>query len=220
MIVGRAAFLQRAREACDRHGTLLIADEVLTGFGRTGRLFACEHAGLRPDLLCLSKALTGGFLPLAATLATEEVYAAFLSQDRSRALLHGHSYTANPLACAVALESLAVLEEERGLERVRAIEAIHRLRLPAVARIPGVGETRCIGLAAAVELDRPAAAMGGSGYFDAIGPRLHREFLARGILLRPLGNVVYMLPPLCITDAEVHGVYDAMEEVIGGVVSY
>ena len=208
MVVGDAGYLRAARAACDRHGVLLIADEVLTGFGRTGKLFACEHGPIVPDILCLSKALTGGCLPLAATLVGEEVYGAFLGPDRSRALLHGHSYTANPLACAVALESLRVLEEERGVERARALEGLHRSRLERIRGLPGVVDTRAIGMAAAVEL-------GGAGYLDAIGPRLHAEFLARDILLRPLGNVLYVLPPLSITDAEAHRVFDAIEEVLG-----
>jgi adenosylmethionine---8-amino-7-oxononanoate aminotransferase len=212
MVVGSAEYLREARTICDRHGVLLIADEVLTGFGRTGTMFACEHGPISPDILCLSKALTGGCLPLAATLVREEVYGAFLGPDRSRALLHGHSYTANPLACAVALESLRVLEEERGLERARALEKLYRSRLEKVRTLPGVIDTRAIGMAVAVEL-------GGAGYLDAVGPRLQAEFLARDILLRPLGNVLYVLPPLSITDAEVHRIFDAIEEVLPAVLA-
>jgi adenosylmethionine-8-amino-7-oxononanoate aminotransferase len=214
MIVCPREFLVEVHAACKRRGVLLIADEVLTGFGRTGEMFACGHGPVRPDILCLSKALTGGVLPLAATLATEEVYEAFLSPDRSRALLHGHSYTANPIACAAALASLDVLEEGRGVERAREIEAIHRERLARLRRRPRVVDTRSIGLVAAAEL---APSAGAGGYFDDVGPRLAREFLARGVLLRPLGNVVYALPPLSVTDAEVHRIHDAIEEVLGKV---
>jgi len=213
MILGPPEFLLRAREACNRHGVLLIADEVLTGFGRTGKMFACEHGPISPDILCLSKALTGGYLPLAATLATEEVYSGFLGDDRSRAFLHGHSYTANPLACAVALETLAVLEEERGIERAGALEAIYRERLRDLQSFPFVADPRAAGMVAALDLEPGHG--GSGGYLDEIGPRLYDEFLRRDILLRPLGNVLYVLPPLSITDAEVHRIFDAIEEVLG-----
>jgi adenosylmethionine-8-amino-7-oxononanoate aminotransferase len=214
MIVGPGEFLRKVRSACDRHDVLLIADEVLTGFGRTGRLFACEHGPIAPDIMCLSKALTGGYLPLAATLATEAIYESFLASERSRAFLHGHSYTANPLACAVALESLAVLEEERGLERAQALERLYRARLPGLAQEGIVGDTRAIGMVAAIELVRDRATKASGGYLDDLGPRLQREFLARDLLLRPLGNVLYVLPPLCVTDEEVHRVFDRIEEVL------
>ena len=210
MVVCTREYLLAVREACDRRGVLFIADEVLTGFGRTGKMMACEHGPVKPDILCLSKALTGGTLPLAATLCTEEIYRSFLSKEPGKALLHGHSYTANPIACAAALESLAILEEGRGVERARAIEAIHKSRLDRLRRLPGVVDVRTIGVMAAVELE-PA---GAGGYFDERGPRLQKEFLDRGILLRPLGNVVYTLPPLSITDAEVHRIHDAIAEVL------
>ncbi len=210
MVVFPPPVLRAARAACDRAGALLIADEVLTGFGRTGKLFACEHGPIAPDILCLSKALTGGVMPLGATLATEEIFAAFLSPDRARAFLHGHSYTANPLGCAVALENLAVLDDERGIERARKLETLYRDRLDRLRGRRAVRETRAIGMVAALEI-KPET---GGGYLDTLGPRLQAEFLARDILLRPLGNVVYVLPPLCITDAEVHRVFDAIEEVL------
>lgn len=209
MIVWPASYLRGLREICDEHETLLIADEVLTGFGRTGRLFACEHGPIAPDLLCISKALTGGYLPLGATLATPEVYSAFLGEDRSSAFLHGHSYTANPIACRVALESLALFEESLALERIAEIEQRFRVRLERLKGRPGVADVRGIGAVAAVEL-----ATSEGGYHDAVGPTLAREFLARGILLRPLGNVIYVLPPYVITDAEVDLIFDAIEEVV------
>jgi adenosylmethionine-8-amino-7-oxononanoate aminotransferase len=217
MIVAPREFLCRARESCDRHRVLLIADEVLTGFGRTGKMFACEHGPVAPDLLCLSKALTGGYLPLGATLCREEIYQAFLSPERSRAFLHGHSYTANPLACAVALESLAVLEEERGIERAVAVERIYRERLERLRGLSSVGDVRAIGMVAAVELVRDRGTRAAGGYLDEIGPRLARQFLERNILLRPLGNILYLLPPLSTTDSEIHGLFDAIEEVLAGL---
>ncbi len=154
------------RELTRRHGVPLIADEVLTGFGRTGRLFACEHGPVAPDLLCLSKALTGGYLPLAATLASDEIYGAFLSTDRSRTFFHGHSFTGNALACAVALESLALFEEEDRLGRIARLERLFAGRLAALASHPAVAAVRSLGAMAALEL-APASA---GGYLDDARP--------------------------------------------------
>jgi adenosylmethionine-8-amino-7-oxononanoate aminotransferase len=198
------------REETARRGIPLIADEVLTGFGRTGKLFACEHGPIVPDILCLSKALTAGYLPFAATLASDEVYRSFLSEDRTRTLFHGHSYTGNALACAVALESLALFEEENRLGRVAELEQLFAGRLERLRDHPAVAEVRGIGAMAAVEL-RPERE---GGYLDDLGPRLYAEALARGVLLRPLGNILYVLPPLVITDEEAHRVFDVIEELV------
>lgn len=210
MILWPTEFLARVRQICDRHHALLIADEVFTGFGRTAKLFACEHSEIAPDILCLSKALTGGVLPLAATLATREIYETFLSDDRSKTFFHGHSFTANPIACAAALESTAILEET-GLSRAGEIEAIHSGRLEGIQSHGRVVEARGLGLIARIELSPQS---GAGGYLDQLGPHLSRRFLARDILLRPLGNVLYLVPPLAITDAELHRIYDAIEEEI------
>jgi adenosylmethionine-8-amino-7-oxononanoate aminotransferase len=218
MIVQPPQFLREIRDETARRGIPLIADEVLTGFGRTGRLFACEHGPIAPDLLCLSKALTGGYLPLSATLATDEIYSAFLSEDRGKTLFHGHSFTGNALACAVALESLAVLEEEGGLARVAALETLFAERLGRLVAHPRVRAVRGIGGMAAVELapaersDRPGRAEG--GYLDRQGPDLGARALERGVLLRPLGNVLYALPPYVVTDAEAHRIFEVIEELL------
>jgi adenosylmethionine-8-amino-7-oxononanoate aminotransferase len=209
MIVWPAEYLAGVRRLCDRYGALLIADEVLTGFGRTGRMFACEHAGVTPDLICLSKALTGGFLPLGVTAATERIYAAFLDDDRTRTFFHGHSYTANPLACAVALASLDVFEKDRSLERVQAIERQLTRRMGAFRGQPFVGDVRVIGGVGALELQ------GDGGYLADIGPRLYAAFLERGLLLRPLGNILYFMPPYVITEAEVDWAIDQIAAVLG-----
>jgi adenosylmethionine-8-amino-7-oxononanoate aminotransferase len=213
MIMWPAELLARIREACYRHGVLLIADEVLTGFGRTGRLFACEHAAVSPDICCLSKALTGGYLPLAATAATNAVYDAFLSDDRSRTFFHGHSFTANPLACAVALASLDLIEESRALERVGRLERLLRDGLSPLASLPTVLDVRVLGGVGVVELASDG------GYLDSLGPRLYAAFLERGILLRPLGNIVYFMPPYVITDAEVDWVIQCIGDVVKGLPS-
>ena len=211
MLVQPAAFLREVREETAKRGIPLIADEVLTGFGRTGKLFACEHGPIAPDLLCLSKALTAGYLPFAATLASDEIYKSFLSDDRTRTLFHGHSYTGNALACALGLESLALFEEENRLGRVGELERLFAERLERLREHPAVAEVRGIGSMAAVEL-RPASA---GGYLDSLGPRLAAGALERGVLLRPLGTILYLLPPLVITDGEAHGVFDVMEEILG-----
>jgi adenosylmethionine-8-amino-7-oxononanoate aminotransferase len=211
MIVWPVEFLARLRRATRDRGILLIADEVLTGFGRTGRMFACEHAQVTPDILCLSKGITGGYLPLAATLCTDEVYDAFLSGDRNRTFFHGHSYTANALACAVALESLAIFDDEKRLERVVELERLFKGRLEKLRGLRSVADVRGIGAVAAIETVSTTA----GGYLDRVGEGLRDEFLRREILLRPLGNVVYFMPPYVITDEEVHRVFDAIEEVVG-----
>ena len=214
MLLQTPAFLREVRDLTRARGVPLIADEVLTGFGRTGRFFACEHGPIEPDLLCVSKALTGGYLPLAATLASDEIYRSFLSTDRSRALFHGHSYTANALACAVALESLALFEEEDRLGRIARLERLYADRLARLAGHPAVGAVRHLGSMAALEVRPTPSAGAAGGYLDDIGPRLAGRFLERGLLLRPLGNILYLLPPYVIADAEVGAVFDAVEAVL------
>ena len=210
MIMWPAESLARVREACYRHGVLLIADEVLTGFGRTGRLFACEHAAVTPDIMCLSKALTAGYLPLAVTAATNAVYDAFLSDDRTKTFFHGHSFTANPLACAVALASLDLLEENRVLDRVARLERQLRVGLAPLKDLSKVADVRVLGGVGVVELGSDG------GYLDSVGPLLYDAFLKRGVLLRPLGNVVYFMPPYVITDDEVERVIECIREVVTG----
>src|ERR1700693_2558415 len=207
MIVHPEEFLAGVRRLTTAHDVLLIADEVLTGFGRTGRMFACERAAVAPDLMCVAKGLTGGFLPLAATFATDRVHGAFTGGDRARAFFHGHSYTANPIACAAANASLQIFEKEPVFERIAAIEKVHQERLPAFAAHPGVADVRHIGTVAAIELNVPDA-----GYLSSLRPRLYQYFLSRGVLLRPLGNVVYILPPYVITPDQLNFVYDVIQD--------
>jgi adenosylmethionine-8-amino-7-oxononanoate aminotransferase len=220
MIVWPREFLAGVRRLCDAHGTLLIADEVLTGFGRTGRLFACEHANVTPDIICLSKAVTGGYMPLGVTGATEQVYEAFLSADRTRTFFHGHSFTGNPLACAVALASLDLVEETRAVEKVQRLEGWLRRGLEPLIQHRSVGDVRVIGGVGIVELVTDKRTKSAGGYLDDVGPALTRAFLERGLLLRPLGNVVYAMPPYVITEAETDWMTlqmrEAVEEVVGG----
>ncbi|MBV9917304.1 MAG: adenosylmethionine--8-amino-7-oxononanoate transaminase [Solirubrobacterales bacterium] len=190
-------YLRRVRELCDAHGVLLICDEVATGFGRTGRMFACQHEQVVPDLLCVGKGLTGGYLPLAATLATERVYEGFLGRaEEHRTFFHGHTYTGNPLACAAAVATLETFEGERTLERLAPkIELLARLLGHHVAPLPGVAEVRQRGFMVGIELhERPVGERAG-----------HRVTLAarrRGAIIRPLGDVIVLMPPLSISEAD------------------
>jgi adenosylmethionine---8-amino-7-oxononanoate aminotransferase len=214
MIVWPAQFLLGVRELCDEFGTLMIADEVLTGFGRTGKMFACEHAQVSPDIICLSKALTAGYLPLAVTAATEKIYDAFLSDDRSKTFFHGHSYTANPIACAVAVASLDLFTEYEILSRVLSLEAQMSARLESLRKSPHVGDIRVLGGVAAIELVQDKDSKTAGGYLDVAGAKLANEFIKRGLLLRPLGNIIYFMPPYVITEQETDWALDQIVEVL------
>ncbi len=207
MIVHPVEFLQKVRRLCTEYEVLLIADEVLTGFGRCGKMFACELAGIVPDMMCLSKGLTGGVLPMGATLCTDQIHGVFRSEDRSRTFYHGHSYTGNPIAAAAGAASLRIFEREPVFERIEAISCIHEKRLAAIKKHAPVGDVRAIGTMAAIELRADDA-----GYFSKLRPQLYRFFLDSGVLLRPLGNVVYVLPPYVISAADLHFVHDVIAE--------
>lgn len=209
MIVHPVEFLQKVRALCSKHDVLLIADEVLTGFGRTGKMFACDLAGVAPDLMCLSKGITGGFLPMGATLCSDRVAAAFHSENRMHTFYHGHSYTGNALACAAANASLRIFDDEPVFERIGAIARIHAERLAQLKTYAVVGDTRQIGTIGAIELRTDDA-----GYLSAMRPKLYGFFLERGVLLRPLGNVVYVLPPYVISPEELHRVWDVIVEAV------
>jgi adenosylmethionine-8-amino-7-oxononanoate aminotransferase len=213
MIVYSVDRLRQFRELCAAHEVLFIADEVFTGFGRTGRMFACDHAGIVPDMMCLSKGLTGGFLPLAATICRSEVYDAFFDEDRSRAFFHGHSYCGNPLGCAAALASLKIFKTEPVFERIGAIESIHRERLAGFRNHPAVTDVRMLGTIAAIELRA-----GDPGYLSSIRSQLYPYFLARGVLLRPLGNVIYTVPPYVISAEDLNYVYDVIDKSLGRLI--
>lgn len=214
MIIHPAAYLRGVRELCDRYGVLLIADEVLTGFGRTGKMFACEHGPISPDIICLSKGLTAGYLPMAVTAATEEVYNAFLSNDRRKTFFHGHSYTANPLGCAVGIASLEIFEREKTLVRIQELQTTIRERLTSLATLPHVGEVRTIGCVGVIELVQDRTSKSAGGYLDQVGPGLAAEFMRRGLLLRPLGNTLYLMPPYAIGFDDLNWVLSQIEEVL------
>ncbi len=213
MLIWPPSSLTRMRKICDRYGILLVLDEVFTGFGRTGSLFAYEQGDIVPDIICLSKAITGGMLPLAATVTHEEIYSSFLSDDRGKTFFHGHSYTANPIACNVGVESLKLLLES-GVERIEAISSIHSKRMAKLASHPLVSNPGHLGLISRMEISESKDSTEASNYLSAIGPRLAEAFLKRNILLRPLGNVLYMMPPLAIRDEELHSMYDALDDIL------
>jgi adenosylmethionine-8-amino-7-oxononanoate aminotransferase len=213
MIVHPVEFLQKVRALCTQYDVLLIADEVLTGFGRTGKMFACELAGVVPDLMCLSKGITGGFLPMGATVCSDRIEAPFRSKDRIHTFYHGHSYTGNALACAAAIASLQIFDDEPVFERIVAIAAVHAQRLPLLRASPKVGDVRQIGSIGAVELRTDDA-----GYLSAMRTKLYQFFIDHDVLLRPLGNVIYVLPPYVATPEEIHRVYDVITEAIETVV--
>ena len=209
MIVQSVDFLRRLREISARRDVLFIADEVFTGFGRTGKMFACDVAGIAPDLMCLSKGLTGGFLPLAVTICREEIYQAFYSDDRSRTFFHGHSYSGNPLGCAAAIASLKIFETEPVFDRIATIESIHRERLAALQGHSSVTDARMVGTIAALELRT-----GDAGYLSSLRARLYNFFIENGVLLRPLGNVVYVVPPYVMSPDELHRLYDVIGKAV------
>jgi len=206
MHIYAADVLAGMKDICERHRALLIADEVMTGWGRTGTLFACEQANITPDILCIAKGLTGGSLPLAATLATPRIFDAHLSEERSRALFHSSSFTANPVCCAAAIANLEVWKTEPVLDRVKSLAGLQAAHVAALAAADRrFKNPRAIGTIAAVDLDVPDG-----GYLAAASLKLRAHFLAKGILLRPLGNTIYVMPPYCTSAADLASVYDAI----------
>jgi len=208
MLIYAPSVLAEMAHICKRHGVLLIADEVMTGWGRTGTLFACEQAGIVPDIACYSKGLTGGALPLAVTLCRHAIFDAHYAEDRRKTFFHSSSYTANPIACAAALANLRVWQTEPVLERVAALAAVHAKALRRFRDDRRFENVRQLGTIAALDL-----VVRDAGYLADIGPRLYRHFLARGFLVRPLGNTIYLMPPYCSTEAEIDALYDAIAEI-------
>ncbi len=198
------AYLAMLREACDRHGVLLIADEIAVGFGRTGTLFACEQAGIRPDFICLSKGLTGGYLPLSVVVTTEPVYAAFYDDyAKLTAFLHSHSYTGNPLACAAALATLGIFRDDDVIARNRVLSARLTEATAPLADHPQVAEVRQTGMIAAIEFVRDRQTGERYDWRERRGLRAYQYALAQGALLRPIGNVIYLMPPYVITPEQI-----------------
>jgi len=212
ILVHPRGYLAAVRELCDRHGVLLICDEVATGFGRTGTMFACEQEDVGPDLLCLAKGISGGYLPLAATLTSERVYEGFLgAPEEQRTFFHGHTYTGNPLACAAALASLDVFESERTIERLQPKIRLLEERLEGVAAMPEVAEVRQRGFMVGIDLGEHDPAL-------RMGHRVTLEARRRGALVRPLGDTVVLVPPLSISAEELTSLLDITVESIAAAV--
>jgi adenosylmethionine---8-amino-7-oxononanoate aminotransferase len=207
MLMYPAWVLKEMRQICQAAGVFFIADEVMTGWGRTGTLFACEQAEVSPDIVCYSKGLTGGALPLAVTLCRPDIFDAHFSHDRSRTFFHSSSYTANPIACAAAKANLDLWQDPAVLARVEAVAAMQERALLPFRTDTRFKNVRRTGTITALELD-----VRDSGYLAGIGPRLLTFFASKGLLLRPLGNTIYVMPPYCITQADLDEIYAAIAE--------
>ena len=210
MLMHEAKYLDELMAHCRKEGVLLIADEVFTGFGRTGKSFACDHLKEQPDIMCFSKGLTGGTMALGLTTCSQKIYDAFLSDDRLKTLFHGHSFTANPVACAAALASLDLFLEAETNENIQRIEKSHRKFALKIKDHPKIKTTRQTVTILAMEWQTGDD----TSYFNSLRDTLYKYFLDAGIILRPLGNIVYILPPYCITTEELNYIYSKIEEAL------
>jgi len=210
MIMYEAEYLNQLMAHCKQENVLMIDDEVFTGFGRTGKRFACDHVQVQPDIMCFSKGLTGGTMALGLTTCTQQIYDAFLSDDKLKTLFHGHSFTANPIAIASALASLDLFLAPETAANMQRIEASHRQFAAKIKHHPKIKTVRQTGTILAMEWETGD----NTSYFSSLRDKLYHYFLAEGIILRPLGNVIYILPPYCITDAELGYVYSKIEQAL------
>jgi adenosylmethionine-8-amino-7-oxononanoate aminotransferase len=218
MIVSPPGYLKGVRELCDRHEVLMIADEVATGFGRTGKMFACEHEGVVPDLLCLSKGITGGYLPLAVTAATEEIYGAFLGEFKDlKTFFHGHSYTGNPIACAAALACLDIFEKEDTIKNIQPKIELLETRLGKMSALHHVGNVRNKGLMAGIELVKDCKTKEPFPWEEKAGWKTAYRAREEGLLIRPLGNVLVIMPPLSISLADLDRMLDIIASATDAV---
>lgn len=220
MIVYPAEYLKKAADLVRKYNIHLIADEVATGFGRTGKMFACEYADIEPDFMCLSKGLTAGYMPLGATLTSEEIYRAFYGDPAGgKTFYHGHTYTANPVSCACALASLNIFRQERTLDRVKGLIPAFHSALEKFRELPIVGDVRRIGLIGAFELVKDKGTKEPFGSSDRIGLKIYRQGLKKNLILRPLGNVTYLFLPLCVTEKELSYILENTYRAIRSAVS-
>lgn len=209
--------LKELENLCREHGVLLIADEVMTGFGRLGSFFACDQAQVVPDILCLSKGITGGFLPMGVTMASTEIYNAFYDQDRSKTFFHSTSFTGNALACAAANASMDIWEQEPVLERIKTISDLQQRAAQTFKKQDDiVKNVRQKGTILALDL-QDIGKDGVEGYLSDLGPYLYRFFLNKDVLLRPIGNCVYVLPPYCVTKEDMEEIYECIEAALDSI---
>ncbi|MCX2477615.1 adenosylmethionine--8-amino-7-oxononanoate transaminase [Pedobacter sp. MC2016-15] len=210
MLMCAAEDLDQLLQHCRDEGVLMIQDEVFTGFGRTGKNFAADHLVNKPDVMCFSKGLTGGTMPLGLTTCSTEIYEAFLSEDKMKTLFHGHSFTANPLACTAALASIELLLQDEAQENIRRISSRHQLFLKELIDHPRVASVRQTGTIIAIEWKTES----GTSYFSELRNLLYDYFLDKGILMRPLGNVIYILPPYCISNEDLDTIYAEIRKAL------
>ncbi len=209
MIIYPAEYLKRLRELCDQYNVLLIDDEVAMGFGRTGKMFAFEHAGITPDIVCLAKGITAGYLPLAVTMATDEIYRAFYDDyEKLKTFFHGHSFTGNPVAASVAVENLKILEEDKVIESLQPKIRVLQQNLEKFRELDCIGDIRQIGMVGAVEVVKNKKTKETYRFEERIGHKIYKQALKRGALLRPLGSVIYFMPPYVIAEEEIEQVID------------
>lgn len=213
MLMYEAKYLDELIAACKQAGVLIIADEVMTGFGRTGTYFACEKLSNKPDIICLSKGLTGGTMPLGITTCTDEIFTAFLSEDKLKTLYHGHSFTANPIACVASLASLDILLQKETLANIKRIEAKHAAFLLEIKAYPKVKAVRQTGTIIAIEWETGNE----TSYLSNLRNLLYSYFLEKGIILRPLGNIIYILPPYIISDKDLDYIYEAIKSALAEI---
>lgn len=215
MIVYPKEYLAKAANLSKKFNVHLILDEVATGFGRTGKMFACEFADINPDFICLSKGITSGYLPLAVTITTENIYKAFYADyNKKKTFYHGHTYTANPISCAAALASLEIFREEQTLEKIKKIMPLFHRRVEAFRSLPLVGDVRYIGLIGAIELVKDKKAKRVFDFKERIGLEVYRRALKKNLILRPLGNIIYLFLPLCIKKEELEDILERIYSVI------
>lgn len=210
MVMYEAQYLDELMAHCKQEGVLMIADEVFTGFGRTGKPFACDHVQTQPDIMCFSKGLTGGTMAFGLTTCTQQIYDAFLSDDKMKTLFHGHSYTANPVACAAALASLDLFLDPATQQNIDKIVTRHNAFSLQIANHRSIKSTRQTGTILALEWETG----NNTSYFSGLRDKLYHYFLDKGIILRPLGNIIYILPPYCITNAELDYIYSTIQQAL------
>jgi adenosylmethionine-8-amino-7-oxononanoate aminotransferase len=215
MIVWPEGYLKGMRELCNKYNVLLIADEVATGFGRTGKMFACEHENVVPDIMCLSKGITNGYMPLAVTLSTDEIYNAFLGEFKDlKTFFHGHSYTGNPLACAAAITSIDLFEKGETLKNTQPKISLLEERLKDIAGLPNVGNVRSKGLIAGIELVKNKSSKEPYPWEEKMGWKVAYRAREEGVLIRPLGNVIVIMPPLSISIENLNRLMDVIKGAI------
>jgi adenosylmethionine-8-amino-7-oxononanoate aminotransferase len=213
MIMYEAKFLDELISICQQSNVICIADEVFTGFGKTGTLFACDQLNNKPDIICLSKGITGGFLPLGVTVATSKIYDAFVSDDKTKTFYHGHSFTANPLMCAAAVANVELVRKESFLKKINIISNEHQRFLESISKHPFVKSARSKGIIIAIEIKTNEY----THYLNKMSEYIYKYFLERDILLRPLGNVLYLVPPVCIKKKELHLIYRNIESFLNNL---